>query len=127
MVILRHFTFITFGINKTNIEDTMTKEQVEKELYDLNQRFWTELTMQNFDEVELIEKKVKRCEALLRICEDEEDIARAQAISGTGPIGRCDWWQRLSKASTQEQITEVLNTPMLPDITDEELSKPAED
>ena len=58
----------------------MNKEQIEKELYDLNQRFWTELSMQNFDEVELIEKKVKRCEALLRICEDEEDIKPNPAI-----------------------------------------------
>lgn len=53
----------------------------------------------------------------------QQDIASAQAISGT-PICRCEWWQRLSKASTQKQITEVVNTPMLPDITDEDTEKP---
>ena len=30
--------------------------------------------MQNFDQVDLIQKKVARCEALLRILEDDEDI-----------------------------------------------------
>lgn len=55
----------------------------------------------------------------------EQDIANAQAISGVSPtpIDRCEWWQSLSKASTQEQIRAVLNTPMLPDITDEDLLK----
>lgn len=60
-----------------------------------------------------------------KICKWQQDIARAQAISGS-PIDRCEWWQRLSKASTQEQITEVVNTPMLPDITDEDESKTVE-
>lgn len=50
------------------------------------------------------------------------DIARAQAISGV-PLDRCTWWQKLSKASTQKEITEVVNTPMLSDITDEDTSK----
>ena len=52
----------------------------------------------------------------------EQDIARAQAISGV-PLEHSEWWQRLSRASTLEQITEVINTPMLPDITDEDLVK----
>ena len=56
----------------------------------------------------------------------QQDIANAQAISGS-PIDRCVWWQRLAKASTQEQITAVVNTPMLPDITDEDTSKTAEE
>lgn len=59
----------------------------------------------------------------------ERDIANAQAISGKAPtpIDRCEWWQRLSRASTQEQIKAVLNTQMLPDITDEDASKTEED
>ena len=56
----------------------------------------------------------------------QRDIANAQAISGC-PIDRCEWWQRLSRASTQDQIKAVLNTPMLPDITDEDASKTTED
>ena len=52
----------------------------------------------------------------------QQDIAQAQAISAS-PIDRCEWWQRLSRASTQDQIKAVLNTPMLPDITDEDASK----
>ena len=52
----------------------MTREQLEDEIKDLNQRFWVELTMQNFDQVDLIQKRVARCEALLRILEDDEDI-----------------------------------------------------
>ena len=52
----------------------------------------------------------------------EQDIAVAQSISAT-PIDRSEWWQRLSKASTQEQIKAVLNTPMLPDTTDEDASR----
>lgn len=60
-----------------------------------------------------------------RIKKWEQDIANAQAISGISPtpIDRCEWWQRLSKASTQEQIRAVLNTPMLPDTTDEDASR----
>jgi len=56
----------------------------------------------------------------------EHDIAVAQAISAS-PIDRCEWWQRLARASTQEQITEVVNTPMLQDITDEDTSKAGEE
>ena len=52
----------------------MTREQLEDEIKDLNQRFWMELTMQNFEAVDLIQKRVARCEALLRILEDDEDI-----------------------------------------------------
>lgn len=52
----------------------------------------------------------------------EQDIANAQSISGC-PIDRCLWWQRLSQASTQEQITAVVNTPIMPEITDEDESK----
>ena len=58
----------------------MNKEQIEKELYDLNQRFFTELSMRNWGEVELIEKKMKRLEALQRILSDEEDVKPNPAI-----------------------------------------------
>ena len=51
-----------------------SKEQLEKEIFDLNQQFWVALKMQDFDEVDLISKKVARCEALLRIYEDDEEI-----------------------------------------------------
>lgn len=65
----------------------------------------------------------------------QRDIAAAQAISASSqnevtrdtPIERSEWWLRLSKSSTQEQIRAVLNTPMLPDITDEDASKTVED
>lgn len=60
-----------------------------------------------------------------KICKWQQDIARAQAISGV-PLERSEWWQRLARASTQEQITEVVNTPMLPDITDEDTEKPVD-
>lgn len=56
------------------------KEQLEKEIFDLNQQFWVALKMQDFDEVDLISKKVARCEALLRIEEDDEDIKPEPAI-----------------------------------------------
>lgn len=58
----------------------MSKEQLEKEIFDLNQQFWIALKMQNFDEVDLISKKVARCEALLRIEEDVEEIKPNPAI-----------------------------------------------
>ena len=59
----------------------------------------------------------------------QQDIAAAQAISGKAPtpIDRCEWWSRLSRASTQEQIRAVLNTQILPDITDQEVEKTEED
>ena len=56
----------------------------------------------------------------------EQDIAVAQAISAS-PIDRCEWWQRLARASTQEQITEVVNTPIMPEITDTDTAKTEED
>lgn len=52
----------------------MTKAEIEKQMTDLTNRFWVELTMKNFDEVDLIQKKMKRLEALLRIEEDEEEV-----------------------------------------------------
>ena len=52
----------------------MSKAEIEKEMEDLTQRFWVELTMKNFDEVDLIQKQMKRLEALMRILEDDEDI-----------------------------------------------------
>ena len=52
----------------------MTREQIELEMTDLTNRFWVELTMQNFDQVDLIQKRMKTLEALLRIEEDQEDI-----------------------------------------------------
>lgn len=58
----------------------MTKEQIEKEIFDLNQQFWIALKMNNFDEVDLISKKVARCEALLRIEEDDEEIKPNPAL-----------------------------------------------
>lgn len=64
-----------------------------------------------------------------KIAKYHQDIAAAQAISGKAPthIDRCEWWSRLSKASTQEQIRAVLNTPMLPEITDEDAPLTGED
>ena len=56
----------------------------------------------------------------------QQDIARAQAISGC-PIDRCEWWRRLSKASTQEQITVDVHTPIMPEVTVEDASKTEED
>ena len=58
----------------------MSKAEIEKEMADLTQRFWVELTMKNFDEVDLIQKQMKRLEALLRIEEDDEDIKPNPAI-----------------------------------------------
>lgn len=57
-----------------------------------------------------------------KICKWQQDIARAQAISGC-PIDRDTWWLRLSKASTLEQIKAVVNTPIQLDTTDEDESK----
>lgn len=58
----------------------MTKAEIEEQMTDLTNRFWVELTMQNFDQVDLIQKKMRRLEALLRIEEDEEDIKPEPAI-----------------------------------------------
>lgn len=58
----------------------MTKEQIELEMQDLTNRFWVELTMQNFDQVDLIQKRMKTLEALLRIEDDTEEIKPNPAI-----------------------------------------------
>lgn len=50
------------------------KEQLEQEIKILNERFWDELKNDNFDKVDLILKKVKNCEMILRIEEDTEEI-----------------------------------------------------
>ena len=52
----------------------MTREQIEKEMQDCTNRFWVELTMRNFNEVDLIQKRMKTLEALMRIEEDEEEV-----------------------------------------------------
>ena len=58
----------------------MTKEQIELEMTSLTDNFWKALNAQNFDEVDLIQKQMKRLEALMRIEEDEEDIKPNPAI-----------------------------------------------
>ena len=58
----------------------MSREQIEKEMTDLTNRFWVELTMKNFDEVDLIQKRMKYLEALMRIEEDAEEIKPNPAI-----------------------------------------------
>jgi hypothetical protein len=58
----------------------MTKAEIEKQMTDLTNRFWVELTMRNFDQVDLISKKMKRLEALMRIEEDEEEVKSNPAI-----------------------------------------------
>lgn len=57
-----------------------SKEQIENEIKILNERFWEELKNDNFDEVDLILKKVKNCEMLLRIEEDTEEIKHNPSI-----------------------------------------------
>lgn len=52
----------------------MTKEQIELEMTSLTDNFWKALNAQDFDQVDLIQKKMRRLEALLRIEEDAEDI-----------------------------------------------------
>ena len=52
----------------------MTKEQIELEMTSLTDNFWKALNAQDFDQVDLIQKKMRRLEALLRIEGDEEDI-----------------------------------------------------
>ena len=58
----------------------MTKAEIEEQMTDLTNRFWVELTMKNFDQVDVIQKQMKRLEALLRIEEDAEDIKPNPAI-----------------------------------------------
>ena len=58
----------------------MTKAEIEEQMTDLTNRFWVELTMKNFDQVDLIQKQMRRLEALLRIEEDAEDIKPEPAI-----------------------------------------------
>lgn len=58
----------------------MSKEEIEKEIFDLNQQFWVALKMQNFDQVDLIQKRMKTLEALMRIEEDTEEIKPNPAI-----------------------------------------------
>ena len=58
----------------------MTKEQIELEMTALTDAFWKALNAQNFNEVDVIQKKMKRLEALLRIEEDQEDIKPNPAI-----------------------------------------------
>lgn len=58
-----------------------SKEQIENEIKILNERFWEELKNDNFDEVDLILKKVKNCEMILRIEEDTEEIKPIPTIS----------------------------------------------
>ena len=58
----------------------MTNAEIELEMTDLTNRFWVELTMQNFDQVDLIQKRMKTLEALMRIEEDEEEVKPNPAI-----------------------------------------------
>lgn len=52
----------------------MTREQIELEMTTLTEEFWRALKEQNFDEVDLLQKRMKTLEALLRIEDDTEDI-----------------------------------------------------
>ena len=61
-----------------------------------------------------------------KIAKYQQDIARAQAISGT-PIDRDQWWQRLSRATTLEQIKAAVNTPIAQDTTDQDNTRALED
>lgn len=72
----------------------MSKAEIEKEMADLTQRFWVELTMKNFDEVDLIQKQMKRLEALMRIEEDEEDIKPNPSIPDSVML---DFMKRIKK------------------------------
>ena len=58
----------------------MTKAQIETEMTAITDAFWKALNAQDFDQVDLIQKKMKRLEALLRIEEDEEEIKPNPAI-----------------------------------------------
>ena len=46
----------------------------------LTDAFWKALNAQDFDQVDLIQKKMRRLEALLRIEEDEEEVKPNPAI-----------------------------------------------
>lgn len=63
------------------------REQIENEIKQLNERFWEELKKDNFDEVELILKRVKNCEALLHIYEDDEEIKPNPTIPESEMLG----------------------------------------
>ena len=52
----------------------MTKEQIELEMTSLTDQFWKALNAQDFDQVDFIQKRMKRLEALMRIEEDEEEV-----------------------------------------------------
>lgn len=52
----------------------MTKEQIELEMTTLTDQFWKALNVQDFDQVDLIQKRMKTLEALMRIEEDQEEI-----------------------------------------------------
>lgn len=52
----------------------MTREQIELEMTTLTEEFWRALKEQNFDEVDLLQKRMKTLEALLRIEDDTEEI-----------------------------------------------------
>ena len=52
----------------------MTREQIELEMTSLTDRFWKALNAQDFDQVDLIQKKMRRLEALMRIEEDQEEV-----------------------------------------------------
>ena len=58
----------------------MTREQIEIEMTSLTDNFWKALNVQDFNEVEVIQKKMKRLEALMRIEEDEEEVKPNPAI-----------------------------------------------
>ena len=58
----------------------MTKEQIELEMTTLTDQFWKALNVQDFDQVDLIQKRMKTLEALMRIEEDQEEIKPNPAI-----------------------------------------------
>ena len=61
-----------------------------------------------------------------KIAKYQQDIARAQAISGV-PLDRDQWWQRLSRATTLEQISVAVHTPIMTEESDQDASKAGED
>lgn len=61
-----------------------------------------------------------------KIAKYQQDIARAQAISGV-PLERSEWWARLSRATTLEQISVAVHTPIMEEATDEDNVKTGED
>ena len=52
----------------------MTKAEIEEQMTALTDQFWKALNVQDFDQVDLIQKRMKTLEALMRIEEDQEDI-----------------------------------------------------